>query len=176
MTDANTLPTRSERARIVPRPGPRPRTSRTTPHTQLEQNAPAPVQRLLWSRMVALPNVTPGPSLIAGGRTRALHLDRSVAHGPVGAFAPDGGTEFAHLHGLHDGSLHLNLPVDLAEEVIAAGWGEYHPVVLAGWEPRTLVMVYGPRDEAEVETVMGLVRISRAFGAGVPYDDADLPR
>jgi Family of unknown function (DUF5519) len=61
--------------------------------------------------------------------------------------------EFAHLHPHSDGSLHLTLPRDLAEEVVAKGWGEPHVVV--GW---ATLMVYGPRDPAELKVVWSIVR------------------
>jgi phospholipase/carboxylesterase len=63
------------------------------------------------------------------------------------------GGEFAHLHPHSDGSLHLTLPRDLAEEVVAKGWGEPHVVV--GW---ATLMVYGPRDPAELKVVWSIVR------------------
>lgn len=116
--------------------------------------------------MVSLPNVRPGGSVIALEDCRALHLDRSVALGPPQAFAPDGGTEFAHLHGVEDGSLHLNLPEEFAAAAIAAGWAEFHPVVLAGWAEPSLVMIYGPRDNDEVDTVFSFVQASLAYGRG----------
>ena len=115
--------------------------------------------------MQDLPYVSPGQSVIAG-RVRALHLDRRAAHGPREAFAPDGGTEFAHLHGVRDGSLHLTLPPATARAAIAAGWAEFHPVVLAGLSDISLVMIYGPRDSDELETVFRFVELSHAYATG----------
>lgn len=63
--------------------------------------------------MIALPGVRATGSSMSLPDTRALQLDRAIANGPEAAFAPDGGTEFAHLHGRPDGSLHMNLPLDV---------------------------------------------------------------
>ena len=58
------------------------------------------------------------------------------------------------------------LPLDLAEAAVAAGWAEPHPVALRGLIPRTAVMLYAPRDDAELEVVVRLVRASHGFARG----------
>jgi len=55
------------------------------------------------------------------------------------------------------------LPLDVAGEAVATGWAEPHPVALRGLIPRTAVMLYAPRDEAELAVVERLVRASHAF-------------
>ena len=52
----------------------------------------------------------------------------------------------------------------------AKGWGEPHPLVLSGRLPETTVMVFGPRDTAEVEIVLGLVGVSHQFALGKGFD------
>ena len=99
--------------------------------------------------------------------SRALQLDRALARGPQDAFAPDGGTEFVHLHGTSDGSLHMNLPIASVEAAIARGWAEWHPYVVKGLAQRNFVMIYGPRDLSEVQIVFRFVQISRDFAAGL---------
>ncbi|MFD4637374.1 luciferase family protein [Lentzea sp. NPDC058436] len=151
-----------QQAETVPaRSGPAPATTPRTPHVQLDQFAPAEIQAELWSRMAALEGVTTGPSGISFPSSRALHLDEDAATGPEDAFLV--GTEFAHLHGDGSGSLHLALPLDVAHEVIAAGWAEQHPVVALGLAHPTLVMLFGPRDADELGLVWGLVRTSHAY-------------
>jgi hypothetical protein len=134
------------------------------PHQQLSQTAPAPLQEELWRRMSALEGVRAGPSGVSLPDSRALHLDRELALGPAEAFMI--GTEFAHLHGQADGSLHLTLPIELAQDAVEHGWAELHPMARAGQAPRTLVMLYGPRDTVELEAVWGLVLRSYAFVRG----------
>jgi phospholipase/carboxylesterase len=70
--------------------------------------------------------------------------------------------EPVHLHGVFDTSLHLCLPVDRAREVCALGWGEPHRYA----DHDTEIMVYGPRDRAELVSVIELVRESIAFARG----------
>jgi hypothetical protein len=134
------------------------------PHQQLSQNAPLSLQEELWHRMTGLEGVRPGGSHVSLPDTRALHLDPRLATGPGDAFFA--GTEFAHLHGASDGSLHLMLPVSVAGDAIHKGWSELHPVARRGAGPPTLVMLYGPRDEAELEVVWRLVQTSYAFARG----------
>ncbi|MEV1172498.1 luciferase family protein [Nonomuraea sp. NPDC049784] len=147
------------------RRGPRPATTTGIPHQQLDQIAPVELQENLWRRMSALAHVHTGTSVISLPETRALHLDPAYAYGPSSAFFQDS-TEFAHLHGDHDGSLHALLPEGEAAEVVAKGWAEFHPAVHEGRHPPTLVMLYGPRNEADLETVWQLVRRSHAFASG----------
>lgn len=72
--------------------------------------------------------------------------------------------EFAHLHPDYDGSLHLVLPVPLAHDALVKGWAVAHP--LAGIRQTSgLVMIFGPRDEGELEIVAGIVRASHSFAA-----------
>lgn len=147
------------------RPGERPQARPATPHQQLTQNAPVAWQEELWRRMSSLDNVRTGRSVMSLPDTRALHLDPRHADGPSEAFSP-GSTEFAHLHGPADGSLHVCLPEAVAAEAIAKGWAEFHPVVLEGLAAPTLVMLYGPRDETDLETIWLLTRTSYDYACG----------
>ncbi len=146
------------------RAGDQPSTAQVMPHQQLDQTAPEALQEELWRRMTTLESVRAGRSGVSLPESRALHLDPKLAHGPASAFLV--GTEFAHLHGARDGSLHLMLPPALATEAIEQGWAEPHPLARTGQAPPTLVMLYGPRDEAELETVWGLIEASYAFARG----------
>jgi hypothetical protein len=134
------------------------------PHQQLDQIAPPRLQEELWSRMQGLEGVRAGRSGVSLPESRALHLQPSLAAGPPEAFLV--GTEFAHLHGATDGSLHLALPEAAAAQAIEKGWAEPHPLASQGVLPTNLVMVYGPRDEAELETVWQLVLASYEFARG----------
>ena len=154
----------TEATDLPERPGERPKTGPAIPHQQLSQNAPASLQEELWGRMSGLEGVRTGPSGVSLPETRALHLDRELAGGPPEAFMV--GTEFAHLHGSEDGSLHLSLPSDLAREAIERGWAELHPLARSGQLPQTLVMVYGPRESGELETVWRLVAASYEYARG----------
>ena len=73
--------------------------------------------------------------------------------------------EFAHLHPSYDGSLHLALPADLAADLVTRGWGRMHPWAGTRLSPG-FVMVYGPRDDAELDTVQSIVAASHAYATG----------
>ncbi len=149
---------------LTRRQGPRPTSTPTNPHTQLDQQPTDSEQReLLAASVFALPGVVERPSLISVPGARALWLSEGRA-GPPEAFLV--GDEFAHLHPGPDQSLHAMLPPALAEEAVEAGWAEQHPVARRGLIPPNAVMLYAPRDDAEREVVETLVRASHAFARG----------
>jgi hypothetical protein len=76
------------------------------------------------------------------------------------------GLEFVHLHGAGDGSLHAILPHEIAGEAIEKRWAELHPLARRRALPAAIVMIYGPRDPAELEIVWRLVEASYAFARG----------
>ena len=76
------------------------------------------------------------------------------------------GNEFAHVHPPEDGSLHMMLPEEAVPQIVDLGWAEPHPMAAAGMIPSTAVMVYGPRNEVEIETVLELLRLSYDFACG----------
>jgi hypothetical protein len=144
------------------RAGDRPRTTPTNPHTQLDQQ-PTDLRWVdeLAERVFALPGVVEQPSGISVPGARALVLAAGEPTGPPEAFLID--REFAHLHPAPDHSLHAMLPTETVDEAVAAGWAEPHPVALRGLIPRNAVMLYAPRDEAELDVIERLVRASYAF-------------
>ena len=149
--------------RIPPRVGARPKTSEAPPntrlaHQQLSQNAPPALQEMLLSKVSALPGVRIGPSLISVPGARAFFLEDLYALGPPEAFIVQ--NEFAHLHPPQDGSLHLILPKEVQHVIVEAGWGEPHPR-----SPRTS-MIYGPRNEEELEWVWEIFMVSFRFANG----------
>jgi uncharacterized protein (TIGR00369 family) len=138
------------------RRGPRPQTTHPTrdqpgPHQQLSDIAPRDLQQELLRRVRTLPDVEVGWSAISVPYARGFHLKPHAARGPAEAFQR--GSEFGHLHPEQDGSLHLNLPPALYNDVLRAGWGEPHPI-------SGTMLVFGPRDEVELEVVWRLVRAS----------------
>lgn len=146
------LPTRS---------GPRPKTTPTNPHTQLDQIAPEDLQGEMAEFMFGLTCVEETPSRISVPGARAMWLHESCATGPDSAFMI--GREFCHLHPPSDGSLHLNLPLDVGKVAIEKGWAENHPMAIRGIIPMNVVMVYGPRDREELAVVKWLIEASHAF-------------
>jgi hypothetical protein len=145
------------------RAGSRPRTTPTNPHTQLDQNAPPALQEELFARSAGLTGVLVGPSHVSVPGARAFHLPGCSRPAPAGFMLE---REFAHLHPPADGSLHMSLPPTIVDAVIDNGWAEYHPLAGKHGLPRNIVMVYGPRDQAELEIVAALVRASHDHACG----------
>jgi len=146
------------------RSGPRPRTTPTNPHAQLEQNPGREVVEELVRRAFALPGVEERPSAASVPGARALWLREGVAAGPPEAFMV--GREFAHIHPMPDGSLHAALPPEVAREAEEKGWAEQHPVARMGQIPPNVVMIYAPRDAREVGVVAGLVEEAHRYAGG----------
>ena len=147
------------------RSGPRPTTTPTNPHTQLDQQPTDPtVNSRLATRVFGLTGVQERESAISVPGARALWLDESMPTGPPEAFLI--GREFAHLHPGEDQSLHAMLPPDLVDGAVEAGWAEQHPVARRGLIPANAVMLYAPRDDEELEVVAGLVEAAHAFASG----------
>ena len=144
---------------IPRRQGPPPEVIGPRPHAQRSQNAPADLQEELARRTLALPGVSEAESRVSVPGARAFVLDEATARGPVEAF--QAGREFAHIHPPEDGSLHMTLPDYVAQAAYAGGWGEPHPV-------SGTPLIFGPRDEAELEVIWELLRSSYGFASGQP--------
>jgi hypothetical protein len=148
METRDPLPTRS---------GPPPETIGPRPHAQVSQTPPLALHRQLAARALELPGVQPADSLVSVPGALAFVLDEDAADGPPEAFQAE--REFAHLHPEHDGSLHMTLPPDVAEEAFEKGWGEPHPY-------SGTPLIFGPRDEDELEVVWRLLRASYEYAKG----------
>lgn len=150
--------------RLPARQGHKPTTTPQAPHEQLDQTSPVELQERLWQRMLSLPGISARPSGIAPHGSRALWLEQA---GNAESFMI--GREFAHLHPAYDGSLHMTLDPKTHALALAGGWAEPHP--LAGrFTSRTNAMVYGPRDEAELDVVWWLVQQSYRYASGLPLE------
>ena len=53
-----------------------------------------------------------------------------------------------------------------SETVVAKGWGEYHYLVKAGIVPPVVIMAYGPRDDAELVSVLRIIDASYTSAGG----------
>lgn len=146
------------------RPGPRPVTTPTNPHSQLDQQPVGTDQReRLAAEVFGLPGVQERESLISVPGARALWLTEADG-APEDAFMI--GAEFAHLHPDPDQSLHVMLPPDVVADAIDAGWAEQHPVARSGLIAPNAVMLYAPRDDAEREVVAALVKSAHDYARG----------
>ncbi len=139
------------------RVGPRPQVIGPRPHAQRSQNAPPHLQQEIASRALELPGVSEALSRVSVPGARAFVLADQLARGPAEAFQV--GREFAHLHPPEDGSLHMTLPDETAQAAYVKGWGEPHPV-------SGTPLIFGPRDEAELEVIWRLLCSSYDYAAG----------
>jgi phospholipase/carboxylesterase len=119
--------------RLPTRPGDSPEVSVTTPQQQESQNAPIELQEALFGGITELDGVVTAPSAVSVPGARAFLLPPSKlppgdTRAPREAFIVPEAGEFAHLHPGHDGSLHLVLPIPLAHDALAKGWGVAHPL------------------------------------------------
>jgi len=143
------------------RSGTRPEVSSSIPQEQRSDISPPPLQEELFKRITALPGVNARQSAISVPGARGFMVNPGP-DAPMDAFLVPRAGEFAHLHPGHDGSLHLALPPALARDAIAKGWAAAHP--LAGIRlARGMVMIYGPRNDSELDIVTGIVRTSHAY-------------
>jgi phospholipase/carboxylesterase len=56
--------------------------------------------------------------------------------------------------------------MDLARSAVEAGWAEVHPAVPLFGLPENRLMVFGPRDDAELEVIYGLLVEAYLFAGG----------
>lgn len=154
-----------QRLSLARRAGPKPKTNPRTPHMQLDQIAPAGMRERLIAVGEQLDGVRLGRSGVSIPESAAFLLDPDRARkGAVNAFMTPG--EFAHVHAVWDGSMHMNLPHEVLEKVYAGGWGERHPAAGHFGFPDNIAMIYGPRDDQEFTVAATLLRISHAYATG----------
>jgi len=146
-----------------PRPGVRPRTSDDGPHRQLDQRATPALWGELVARVFALDGVVEGHSQVSPASSRAVFLvDQREERAPETSPAPGRRLEPVHLHGVDDTSVHLTLPAGRGAELVELGWAEPHQYA----DFDTEFMVYGPRDENELDEVLSVIVESLAFARG----------
>ncbi|WP_168625676.1 luciferase family protein [Cryobacterium sp. BB307] len=110
--------------------------------------------------MFGLEGVVEGISQVSPPSSRAVFLaDMAAEVFPERSLAPGRRLEPVHLHGVEDTSIHLVLPVERGEELVVLGWAEPHQYADFGTE----FMIYGPRDEAELEAVISIIEESLEF-------------
>ncbi len=147
------------------RPGEKPRTHYGLPHSQIDQTPPAEIYAQLKAQAFDFEFVERRPSIISVPGAEALWLLEEGGHSCDEAFMR--GNEFAHVHPPDDGSLHLMLPENEVSNLLERGWGEHHPLVPKGRMPPTTVMIFGPRDQGELEVVLDIIQASYEFARGI---------
>jgi hypothetical protein len=141
---------------IEKRSGAKPTTNPHPPHLQITQQSPREVYNALnlWV-FNSFDLVREEPTRISVPTSRAMWLQENVPASSDVFMPPLGSREFAHTH--KDGSMHLMLASRDEKIVLEAGWGELHP-----WHDKGVreILIYAPRDQAELETVKAIVQAS----------------
>lgn len=169
--DVEDASTASDDLSVLPvRDGPRRETTNSVPHVQLDA-APVPeVDAELRRRVFLLPGVEDRETVVSLPGARGLWLaeDLDLAR-PEILLA---GREFAHIH--PDGSLHVWMPVDRAEEAAEKNWGELHPWVDRDdfWDG--VIMIFTPETLDEVDVTMRLVVDAYNYVTGADVDPESL--
>ena len=73
------------------------------------------------------------------------------------------GREFAHLHPPSDGSFHMILSQSDCDHVLTQGWGELHPLAARGEIRPTVLMVFAPRNRAELDIVLAIADAAHRY-------------
>ena len=150
------------------RRGAAPETTNGLPHSQLTQHGPDEIVQKLHDWCFRLPGVVNEPSGISVPGARALVIDDDV-EADSEAFMI--GREFAHIHPQPDnGSMHVKLPPADASELVSKGWGEDHYLVTQGQYPPGLVMLFSPRNEEELETILSILKRAYEFATSTVLD------
>ncbi|MFJ8086512.1 luciferase family protein [Streptomyces sp. NPDC096205] len=103
-----------------------------------------------------LPGVFTSPSLVSEPGSPALRIDRRDR--PFEAFLHPAVDEFGHLH--RAGFPHLTVPVTALPLLTELRWTEPHPISRRAGVPDSIVMLYAPRDEDELEVAATVLRAS----------------
>jgi len=159
-------------AALPERTGPAPRTPFAVPHVQFDQNAPVVMQEALSEAVQKLPDIVLWrETSFSIPPAVGWVLPESLRGGPENAYSLEG--EFGHSHRPEDGSMHLRLPAVVSGIVFARGWGILHPfsAVVTGQKEVNYIMVYGPRDDDELEAIWTIVQASYAFARGLSLDE-----
>ena len=154
---------------LTSRDGPRPTVAGIAPQRQLDQPGSRPAYLTLRS---ALENTAVRHS--ARARTGTSCFEKQglalFAISPVNATCRG---EICHVHH-SDRSLHMNLHPKDAAVVLEKGWGQRHPLAKGGlgggFVPRTFTLIYAPRDEQELQTVLRIIEAAAWWVTGERYE------
>ena len=167
---ATTASSANDGLAVLPvREGPRSQTTGSVPHIQTDAVPVPDVDAELRRRVFSIPGIDEAESSLSlpGARSLLLSDDLELARPEV---LPTG-REFGHFH--PDGSLHLWLAVDRAQEVDETKWGELHPWVGRDnfWDG--VVMIYVPETAAEADIALQLVADAYNYIVGIELDPAN---
>ena len=133
------------------------------PQLQFSDISPESIREELkaWS-FSKIPNSREHDTLISVPSARALWLDENhkVAHDDA-FMKPAHSREYCHIH--EDGSMHIVVPEEVEDEVIAKKWGLRHPWYKDGVKE---ILTYAPRDIAEMNIMKRIIIESYRYASG----------
>jgi hypothetical protein len=145
------------------RAGTRPPIEKRYPCPQLEDTSPPELREALLEAGGRLHDVTVAPTemTVPGD---ALLLAEELCKGKPEGFVH--GREFAIIR--DDGSMQVNPDPEIGQLLLDRGWGTIHPVVryMAGALPPQSMIVFAPRDEAEVRVGVTILEVVHAWAIG----------
>lgn len=148
-------------ADLPARSGPRPAVYKGLPQHQTEQHP----DRKNWAHARSMvdtwANAVIAPSRRAAPGTMGLFVDDEKTPNDDERFLI--GREFAHHHPDTDGGLHMVLPDAWVDAVLKQEWGEPHLLAGKPTVSRLTVLIYAPRDDAELAVVKTLIGVSQEF-------------
>jgi hypothetical protein len=161
-----------ERDSSRPRLGPHP-----VPQRQLSQLPSVEMRQRLITRFEALGRVAKERGLVDVKTSlyerqhSALFVSQNVEWPPV-AYQSRG--EISHIHAGKDGSIHVVLHPRDCMTVLEKKWGQRHALSgvesikrVAGFAiPLNYILIYAPRDDAELEATMSIVKASIQYMTG----------
>lgn len=149
--------------RLGRRKGTRPRLAAAWPCLQTEDEAKPEVAEALKRTLLDLPGAVPrmAPFDAPG---QGVGLEEDLARGQPEAFI--GGSCWVNLR--PDGSMHLSLRPEWAQKVIDRGWATIHPFAryMAGAVPPQSLVVYAPRDRAELNVAKRIAAAAHGYAVG----------
>ena len=153
------------------REGPPPDTPDGVPHQQHSQNASLEMQDALMASIRVLPGVYVIETEFSLPGSLGWRLEPEFAMGPDEAFITTETLEFGHLHQPFDGSMHMLLPSELSAVALGKGWGVIHPLSASiSGENSDYVMIFGPRNENELQTIWTIAQISYYQARGLSME------
>ncbi|KAL1406163.1 hypothetical protein Q8F55_007849 [Vanrija albida] len=139
------------------------------PQRQVTQAAGPETIEAMGAFLAHLAEANPGLLAIRGSKledhaSSALWIEANDTDRPLPEYLrPLVRGELVHVHA--EGSSHITLSLADAAKALAGGWGERHPLsgVKAFGLPMSYVMLYAPRDKAELAVWKTFVRASVGF-------------
>jgi Family of unknown function (DUF5519) len=161
---------------LQPRQGRRPLVVGVAPQRQVTQNCPPAMVHALQDSIRELADECPSHWYVA---TSAFEKHNEALFSRFKTFTePDYYGEIVHSHA-RDGSMHLTLHPEDVKLVLKKGWGERHPLAHGRtwwWHwpvPRGFMIIYGPRDRAELQQVKSIIRAAAWWVSGMDPRKAD---